>query len=143
MATPIGIKKQAAIVFIPVRSVTVAEPPKISMEETMMFVAKLYAKKTPLKVELEETSLPKTNSPKKEENEMGKCSPTSTNDLEPGVSVGSIEFKLGGKLMGSLQVRVSAPRFAVPGSMVLTWANSKTWTVAPAPYHHGPEIPYL
>jgi len=41
MATPIGIKKHAAIVFIPVRSVTVAEPPKMSMEETMMFVAKL------------------------------------------------------------------------------------------------------
>ena len=41
MATPIGIRKQAAIVFIPERSVTVAEPPKMSMEETMMFVANL------------------------------------------------------------------------------------------------------
>jgi len=41
MATPIGIKKHAAIVFIPERSVTVAEPPRISMEETMIFVANL------------------------------------------------------------------------------------------------------
>ena len=24
-----------------------------------------------------------------------------------------------------------------------TWAKSKTWIVAPAPYHHGPDIPYL
>lgn len=28
-------------------------------------------------------------------------------------------------------------------SMVLTWAKSKTWIVAPEPYHHGPDIPYL
>jgi hypothetical protein len=30
-----------AIVFIPVKLVTVAEPPRISMDETMMFVARL------------------------------------------------------------------------------------------------------
>lgn len=33
-------RKQAAIVFIPVRSVTVALPPKINMVDTMMFVAR-------------------------------------------------------------------------------------------------------
>lgn len=32
-----------AIVFMPVKSVTVADPPRISIEETMMFVAKLGA----------------------------------------------------------------------------------------------------
>lgn len=30
-----------AIVFMPVKSVTVAEPPRINIEDTMMFVAKL------------------------------------------------------------------------------------------------------
>jgi len=44
MATPIGIRKHPAIVFIPERSVTVVEPPKISMEETIMFVANLEKK---------------------------------------------------------------------------------------------------
>ena len=39
MATPKGIKKQAAMVFIPVKSVTVALPPRMSIDETMMFVA--------------------------------------------------------------------------------------------------------
>jgi hypothetical protein len=34
-----GMRKQAARVFIPVRSATVAEPPRINIEETMMFVA--------------------------------------------------------------------------------------------------------
>jgi hypothetical protein len=28
-------------------------------------------------------------------------------------------------------------------SSVHTCAKRRTWTVAPAPYHHGPEIPYL
>jgi len=40
MATPKGIRKQAATVLMPVRSVTVAEPPKTSIEETIKFVAK-------------------------------------------------------------------------------------------------------
>jgi hypothetical protein len=40
MATPSGIKKQAARVLIPDKSVTVADPPRISIEETIMFVAK-------------------------------------------------------------------------------------------------------
>ena len=35
------MRKQAAMVFIPVRSVTVADPPKISIDETMIFVASL------------------------------------------------------------------------------------------------------
>jgi hypothetical protein len=41
MATPRGIRKHAAMVLMPVKSVTVAEPPRISMEETMIFVASL------------------------------------------------------------------------------------------------------
>jgi hypothetical protein len=35
------MRKHAAMVFIPVRLVTVAEPPRISIEETMMLVASL------------------------------------------------------------------------------------------------------
>jgi hypothetical protein len=41
MATPRGIRKHAAMVLMPVKTVTVAEPPRISMEETMIFVASL------------------------------------------------------------------------------------------------------
>ena len=63
--------------------------------------------KSPLKVEFEEIPVSKRNSPEEEENEVGKFSPTSTNDLEPGVSVRGVELKLGRKLMGSSQVRVS------------------------------------
>ena len=40
------IRKQAAIVFIPVRSVTVADPPRTSMVETMKFVESPKNKKT-------------------------------------------------------------------------------------------------
>lgn len=66
METPRGMRKQAATVFMPVRSVTVAEPPKISIAknksnsqwkfdsqgdgidvlETMMLVARAKNKKT-------------------------------------------------------------------------------------------------
>jgi len=60
-----------------------------------------------LNVELEEIHFSKWNSPEEEENEVSKFSPTSTNDLEPGVSVRGVELKLGGKLMGSSQARVS------------------------------------
>jgi len=49
-------------------------------------------KKHPLKVELEETPFSERNSPKEEENEVGKFSPTSANDLEPGVCVWGIEL---------------------------------------------------
>jgi hypothetical protein len=41
METPKGMRKQAAIVFMPVKLVTVAEPPKINIDETMIFVASL------------------------------------------------------------------------------------------------------
>jgi hypothetical protein len=41
MATPRGIRKHAAMVFMPVKLFTVAEPPRMSIEETMIFVASL------------------------------------------------------------------------------------------------------
>jgi len=100
MATPTGIKKHAAIVFIPVRSVTVAEPPKMSMEETMMFVAKL--KKTSVENETL-WNLLKEVVPEEHENEMSEFSPTSADDLEPGVSVRGIKLKLGRKLVGHVR----------------------------------------
>jgi hypothetical protein len=108
MATPIGIKKHAAIVFIPVRSVTVAEPPKISMEETMMFVANLRTIH-PSEIRLDQVSPPRKDSPEEEKYSMGELSPASTNDFEPSVSVRGIKFKLGGELMGSPRIRVSFP----------------------------------
>ena len=38
--TPIGIKKPAAVVFMPVSAFTVAAPPRTSIEETMTLVKK-------------------------------------------------------------------------------------------------------
>lgn len=38
-------KKHTAIVLIPVKSVTVAEPPRISIDDTMIFVASLQKNK--------------------------------------------------------------------------------------------------
>ena len=70
----------------------------MSMEETIMFVANLK-KNTGWKNG--ETLLLGRDVPEEEENEVSKFSPTSTNDLEPGISVWGIEFKFGGKLMGS------------------------------------------
>jgi hypothetical protein len=49
------------------------------------------------------------DSPKEEENTVGEFSPTSTDDLEPSVSVWGIEFEFGGELMGSPRVQVSYP----------------------------------
>lgn len=40
MITPQGIRKQAAIVFMPVKALTVAEAPVMSMDETMTLVAR-------------------------------------------------------------------------------------------------------
>lgn len=39
-------KTPTAMVFIPVKSVTVADPPRINMELTMMFVARPKKRKT-------------------------------------------------------------------------------------------------
>ncbi len=38
-----GIERLTAMVLIPVRAVTVADPPKINMLDTMMLVARLYS----------------------------------------------------------------------------------------------------
>lgn len=40
METPSGMRKHAAIVLIPVKLVTVAEPPRTSIEDTIKFVAR-------------------------------------------------------------------------------------------------------
>src|ERR1700679_1090282 len=101
IATPIGVKKHAAIVLIPGSSVTGAEARKISMEETIMFVANLV-KIHQSETELDEVPILK-DSPEEEKNGVGDLSPTSTNDLKPSVSVGGVKFEFCRKLMGSPQ----------------------------------------
>ena len=80
--------------------------------------------------------------PEEHENEVSSFSPTGTNDLYPGIGVWGIELKLSGKLAGHVHSN-QFPNIVRLKNAVLTWAKSKTWTVAPEPYHHGPEIPYL
>lgn len=55
-----------AIVFMPVKSVTVALPPSTSIELTMMFVANLSARK-----KLAEDASKITDAPKEHEHQMG------------------------------------------------------------------------
>lgn len=88
------------------------------MEETMMFVANL-------KGVIENRTRGNLASgvvPEEHENEMGNLSPANTDDLEPGVSVRSIELEFGGKLVRSRQF----PYMVRLKNVVLTWAKSKT-----------------
>ena len=61
-------------------------------------------RKHPLEIKLGGNPLLYRDVPEEHENEMSKFSPTSTNDLEPSVSVWGVEFKLGGKLKGSPRI---------------------------------------
>ena len=60
-------------------------------------------KKCPLKMALGGTLLLKGVVPEEHENEVSKFSPTSADDLEPGVSVRGIKLKLGRKLVGHMR----------------------------------------
>lgn len=53
---------------------------------------------------LKKTLLLKGVVPKEHENEVSNFSPTDTNDLEPGISMRGIELKLGGKLVGHVNL---------------------------------------
>jgi len=68
---------------------------------------------------------------------MRECPPSCADNLQPGMRVWCVELELGCELY----VILSAQSFRRLAS--LTMANNRTWTVAPAPYHHGPLIPYL
>lgn len=94
---PIGMRKQAARVFIPVRSVTVAEPPKINMEETIMFVAMLKPWLSEFLIFL------RLDAPKKHEHEMSRLAPTSSYDFEPGVSMRSIQLQFCWELLSAIK----------------------------------------
>lgn len=98
IATPKGIRKHAAMVFMPVRLVTVADPPRTSIEDTMMFVA------NPKNMKTKWASFPH------------RVAMISNHVCAYGA------FNL---------------------SFAANWANKRICTVAPAAYHHGPDIPYL
>jgi hypothetical protein len=76
------------MVFIPVRSVTVADPPRTSIAATIMLVDRL-----------KKFSAPEDNRqgdilPEEQEQDVGKGSPSSTNDLEPSVYERCIQLQL-------------------------------------------------
>ena len=79
-----------AMVFIPVNDVTVADPPRISIDETMILVASLRVKTC-------ESSpnecITNSNIPEKHEYEMSDSSPSSSYDFEPSMSIRGIEFE--------------------------------------------------
>lgn len=82
----------------------------------------------------------KLDIPEEHENEMSHRSPTCTYNLEPGVCSRSVHLEF------SCQLRDTVRRGSLQQVIVQkkhTIANSRTWMVAPAAYHHGPEIPYL
>lgn len=84
-----SILGRTAIVLIPVRSVTVAEPPRISIDDTIIFVASLFCL-------LGDTRLdPRTErAPEEHEDEMSCCSPASSDNLKPSVCEWSVELQL-------------------------------------------------
>ena len=64
------------------------------MEETMIFVANLNG----VIENRTRGNLASGVVPEEHEDEMGNFSPANTDDLEPGISVRSIELEFGGKL---------------------------------------------
>ena len=84
----IVMSRRTAIVLIPVKSVTVAEPPRINMELTIMFVARLEKSVSSLNLGLTLVG----PLPKEHEDQMGNFAPSDTNDLQPRVGIRSIEF---------------------------------------------------
>lgn len=72
---------------------------------------------------------------------MGYRAPARTDDLEERVGVRSVQLQLCREL--GLKKVAHQDRAGQLKVKFRTWANNSTCTVAPAPYHHGPEIPYL
>lgn len=82
------------MVFIPVRLVTVADPPRINMDETMIFVANLSSWLKPIPHD----EIARIDLPEEHEYKMCDCPPTSTNNLQPSMSIGCVQLELGGEL---------------------------------------------
>ena len=82
-----------AIVFIPVSAVTVAEPPKMSMAETIIFVARLDTHS-----EHGQCSTMLEDSPKEHEDEVSDRAPARRHDFEPCVCMRSVQLELCCKL---------------------------------------------
>ena len=82
-----------AIVFMPVKSVTVADPPKTSIELTIMLVARLDKSGELISIETWSTFVPKEH-----ENKMSCFSPSCANNLKPRMCIRRIELELGRQL---------------------------------------------
>jgi hypothetical protein len=77
------------MVFIPVRLVTVAEPPRMSMDETMMFVAR------PAQWDKDRIHQMKVKERTKEhKNAMSEGAPATSDNFEEGMRIRSVKLKL-------------------------------------------------
>lgn len=82
------------MVFIPVKEVTVADPPKISIELTMMLVERLFKQINNDSADKEDDK----GLPEEQKNKMRKSSPSHIDDFKPCVRVRGVKFQLRGKL---------------------------------------------
>jgi hypothetical protein len=105
------------MVFIPVKEVTVADPPKISIELTIMLVERLF-------VQINNGSADKEGDkelPEEHKNKMRKSSPSHIDYFKPRVRIRGVKFQLRGKLESNPNVK-SVMRL---GSNEHTMAKSK------------------
>ena len=84
-----------AIVLIPVKSVTVAEPPRISIDDTIILVANLTAKRIIL---IHRLGLGERTLPEEHEDKMSNGSPSDADDFQPCVSERRVKLELRCKL---------------------------------------------
>lgn len=93
METPRGMRKQAATVFIPVRSVTVAEPPKISIaiKKSQKLVGARLAGRWRL---TGNDNVGRKG--KKQKHKVSNSAPSSLDDFKIGMTKGSVLLKLAG-----------------------------------------------
>ena len=120
---------------IPERAVTVADPPRISMDDTMIFVASLSGRYVSRLVVVTTHDI----LPEKHEEKMGGCTPSDGDNFQERVGVGCVEFHFCRKLH---RIAYSSIFLRDDRNKKHTMAKSRIWIVAPEAYHQGPEIPY-
>lgn len=88
--SPYDRNARTAIVFMPVKLATVADPPRISIDDTIMLVARLRDNQRP------EASrfAPNFHSPEEHEHKMSCGTPSSSHDLKPCMSPRGVQFEL-------------------------------------------------
>jgi hypothetical protein len=144
---------------IPVRSETVAEPPKINMDDTIMFVARLFIVRVRT-LFLNQRTRP--HEPEEHEHEMGKGAPSLADDFEESVRIGRVQLQLGCELRnGNAESRelhaqgshtsnqpeqTTGPGRSHPHHTCIHSEKGFTWVrdfSVEDSHHQGPEMPYL